>query len=278
MWMMNTPRSAPSVGIGVPCTTRAPTESESTMSSADASATRPRVLVVYYTYTHQSAKVADAMADVLRERGCDVDQAEIEFTDSRYADRFTRFPLRHAIFDVVGMLPAQLRSATGEVRIPDEVSDGEYDLVCIGSPTWWLKTSVPIRSFLKSDAAGPLLDGTPLAAYVVCRRYWSINLRAVKKLGTGRGGRYVDGVHFSFAGGQVRSLLSLLSYFAKGENRERCLGVRIPPTNLKPDYSDDARAFAIGLAERLAGTGRAQADTVPATADMQTTQTTAGAS
>src|SRR3954464_14156532 len=180
------------------------------MSSPDASATRPRVLVVYYTYTNQSAKVGAAMAEILRERGCDVREAEIEFTDARYADRFSRFPLRHALLDIVGMLPAQLRGATGEIRMPDEVSDGEYDLVCIGSPTWWLKTSVPIRSFLKSDAAGRLLDGTRFAAYVVCRRYWSVNLRAVKKLGTGRGGRYVDGVPFSFAGGQVRSLLSLL--------------------------------------------------------------------
>src|SRR3954471_19137427 len=131
------------------------------MSSADASATRPRVLVVYYTYTHQSAKVAQAMAEVLRQRGCDVREAEIEFTDPRYADRFAQFPLRHAIFDILGMLPAQLRSATGAIRIPDEVSHGEYDLVCIGSPTWWLKTSVPIRSFLKSDAAGRLLEGKP---------------------------------------------------------------------------------------------------------------------
>src|SRR3954452_4005294 len=172
-----------------------------------------RVLIVYYSYTHQSAKVADAMADVLRERGCDVHQAEIEFTDSRYADRFTRFPLRHAVFDIVGMLPAQLRGATGEIRIPDEVSDGEYDLICIGSPTWWLKTSVPIRSFLKSDDAGPLLDGKRFTAFVVCRRYWSINLKPVKNLGRRQGGEYVDGIHFSFAGGQVRSLLSLLSYF-----------------------------------------------------------------
>src|SRR3954454_21252034 len=187
------------------------------MSSADVTVTRPRVLVVYYSYTHQSAKVADAMADLLRERGCEVHQAEIEFTDSRYADRFTRFPLRHAVFDIVGMLPAQLRGATGEIRIPDEVSDAEYDLICIGSPTWWLKTSVPIRSFLKSDAAERLLKGKRFAAYVVCRRYWSINLKTVRKLGTEQGGRYVDGVHFSFAGGQVRSLLALLSYFGKGE-------------------------------------------------------------
>ena len=41
------------------------------MSLSDASAKGPRVLFVYFTYTQQSLKVAEAMADVLRERGCD---------------------------------------------------------------------------------------------------------------------------------------------------------------------------------------------------------------
>jgi menaquinone-dependent protoporphyrinogen IX oxidase len=223
------------------------------MSPPDARATGRRVLVVYYTYTQQSRLIAEAMGEVLSERGCDVSQAAVEFIDSRYAERFSRFPLRHAFLDIFGMLPAQLRGATGEIRIPDEARDGDYDLICIGSPTWWLKTSVPIRSFLQSDAAGRLLKGRRFAAYVVCRRYWSINLKTVRKLGTERGGDYLDGIHFSFAGGQVRSLLALLSYFGKGENRERYLGVKIPPTNLKPDYPEQARAFATELADRLVG-------------------------
>src|SRR3954452_4159977 len=144
----------------------------------------PRVLVVYYTYTQQSLRVAEGLAGVLRDRGCDGRLARIELTDSRYAERFARFPLRHAFLDIFGMLPAQLRGATGEIRIPDGARDGEYDLICVGSPTWWLKTSVPIRSFLKSDAAVRLLKGKRFAAYVVCRRYWSINLKTVRKLGT----------------------------------------------------------------------------------------------
>jgi menaquinone-dependent protoporphyrinogen IX oxidase len=226
------------------------------MASSDATATGPRVLVVYFTYTQQSLRVAEAMADVLRDRGCDVRLAAIGLTDSRYAERFSRFPLRHAVFDILGMMPAQLRGATGEIRIPEEARDGDYELVVIGSPTWWIKTSVPIRSYLKSDAAGRILNNTRFAAYVVCRRYWGFNLRGVKKLGTERGGEYVDGIHFSFAGGQVRSLLSLISYFGKGENRERYLGVKIPPTNLKPDYLEQAQAFATGLADRLVHNGQ----------------------
>ena len=64
-----------------------------------------------------------------------------------------RIALRHAYLDVLGMAPAQLRGATGEIRIPDEAREGDYDLICVGSPTWFFRPSVPIRSFLKSESA-----------------------------------------------------------------------------------------------------------------------------
>jgi hypothetical protein len=70
---------------------------------------KPSVLFVYYTHTQQSLRVADAMADVLRERGCDVTLAGIEFTDPHYARKFGRFPFRHALFDLLTVLPAQVR-------------------------------------------------------------------------------------------------------------------------------------------------------------------------
>jgi menaquinone-dependent protoporphyrinogen IX oxidase len=213
----------------------------------------PRVLLIYYTYTQQSRRIADVMEEALRARGCDVLQAGIEFTDERWSERFSRLPLRHPYGDVVGMLPAQVRGATGEIQIPEGVGEGDYDLICIGSPTWFFRPSVPVRSFLKSETAGRLLDGKPFAIYAVCRRYWSINLKSVKKLGSKQGGEYMDGTHFVFEGGQIRSLLSLLSYFGKGENRERYLGVKIPPSLLQPNFADEARAFANGLADRLEG-------------------------
>ena len=34
--------------------------------------TKLRVLLIYYTYTQQTLRVIDAMADVLRARGCEV--------------------------------------------------------------------------------------------------------------------------------------------------------------------------------------------------------------
>jgi hypothetical protein len=108
-----------------------------------------------------------------------------------------------------------------------------------------------VRSNLQSPEAGVLLDRTPFAVFAVGRRYWSINYKNVRSMATRRGGRSLDGTHFPFQGGQVRSLLALVSYLASGANRERYLGIRIPPSNLRADDRVAARAFATGLADQL---------------------------
>jgi len=195
----------------------------------------PRVLLLSYSYTGQSARVAGVMAGVFRARGFEVQSAAIEFTDPRYTKLFSRFPLRHAYLDVFRMLVPQLRRATGEIHVPEIVAEGEYDLVCLGSPTWWLTTSMPVRSFLHSDDAARLLAGT-------------------RWLGGDAGGVWQDGAHFTFAGGQLRSFLALVSYLASGETRKRHLGVRIPPSNLRPVFEEQARSFARRLAEGVAPT------------------------
>ena len=155
------------------------------------------------------------------------------------------------MFSILPLLWPQLRKKTGQIRIPDVAKTGGYDLICFGSPTWFFRTCMPLRSYLKSPEARTVLAGKPFSAYVVCRRYWSINLKEVRTLGTGRAGDYLEGTRFTYEGGQIRSLLSLLSYFGKGEMRERSLGIKIPPTNLKPDFDEPAHAFANELADKL---------------------------
>lgn len=212
---------------------------------------RPRVLLLYYTFTGQVLRVLEAAGEVFRERGCEVVTAEIELTDPRFGERFSPFPMRRVLLDFLRVLPAQIRRATAEIRTPEEVRTGGYDLICIGSSTWWLTMNIAMRSFLRSDEARRILAGTPFAAFGVCRRYWRNNFATIRKLGEKQGGRYVGGVHFEYAGGQVQSMLSLLSYLASGEYRGRYLGVRIPATNIAPEQLEQTRKFALTLADRL---------------------------
>jgi multimeric flavodoxin WrbA len=211
----------------------------------------PSVLFVYYTYTQQTSKVLDAMAEVLRARGCQVTAARLEFEDKRYEGRFETFPMPHPFREVLGMIPAELSRKPEKIGIPDTVTARRHDLIVFGSPTWWLSTNVPIRSFLESDTARQVLQSKRFTAVVVCRRYWKHNLKTVRRLGGKQGGDFVEGVHFRYEGGQVRSLLSLISYLGSGKYRERYLGIKIPPTNIRDSQLETARTFAHGLADRL---------------------------
>lgn len=204
----------------------------------------PKVLIVYYTLTKQSGRVADAMADALEERGCEVTKALIEFTDKRWAPKLSQFPMKRPIPQIACVLFAQLRHKTGEIRIPPEAETNGYDLVLLASPTWWFQTSMPIRSYLESPAAKAALDGTPFATASISRRYYSINLRQQRKLAEHDGGRFVAKTHFVVAGGQVKSMLSWLGYMKHGEPQERMAGMKMPPPNLKPDFEEQSRQFA----------------------------------
>ena len=93
-------------------------QSELTEGRHVASNGTPHVLFVYYSFTQQTRRVADTMADTLRGRGYDVTEAAIEFTDPHYGKRFSKRPMSWPIAKIIGMLPAQVRRKTGDIKIP----------------------------------------------------------------------------------------------------------------------------------------------------------------
>jgi hypothetical protein len=149
------------------------------------------------------------------------------------------------------MLTAQVRHKTGEISIPAEAQAGDYDLVVIASPTWWIQLSMPIRSYLESPAAKAVLDGKPFATVSVSRRYYGFNLRQQRKLAEKNGGRFTDKTRFVAAGGQVKSMVSWLAYMKHGEPQERGMGMKLPPPNLQPDFEEQAKTFADSLVDTI---------------------------
>lgn len=209
-----------------------------------------RVLFVYYSFTQQTRRVADTMADQLRERGFDVSEAALEFTDEHYANRFASRPMKWPIARIVGMLPAQARRKTGDIRIPPEV-EGDYDVVVIGSPTWWLTTCMPVRSFLHDPAAKRLLDGRRFAAYSTSRRYYKGNLKTIRQLGEASGGRFLDDTHFVSDGNQVSSMWSWLAFMRHDVEKRRSFGVPLPKPNLTEGFEEQATGFINAVADTV---------------------------
>jgi menaquinone-dependent protoporphyrinogen IX oxidase len=205
---------------------------------------RPRVLILYYSFTNQTHRVAEAMGERFSEQGCEVELCNIEFVDDRYR---IEHPFRPVILKLLGWLVPQLLGRCGEVRVPDEVVHGNYDLICIGSPTWWLHPAMPVTSFLKSSSAAELLAGKPIAVFAVCRKLWWNNMRKVKQLAKRQGARFVDGAAFCFQGNQIQSALSFISYLKNDQDLERVWGIRIYRFGIPEDGIARAQEFASKL-------------------------------
>ena len=78
------------------------------------------------------------------------------------------------------------------------MTERDYDLICVGSPTWWLCNRRPGPVFPAVRHREPVLKGKPFAVAVCCRRYWRHNLKMVRRLGKERGGVFADGIHFRY--------------------------------------------------------------------------------
>ncbi len=192
------------------------------------------------------------MAEAFRADGHQVTEAAIEFTDPHYGKKFSKRPMAWPIAKIVSMLPAQVRRKTGEISIPPEAQEGDYDLIVIGSPTWWLTTCVPIRSYLQDPGGQAHPRGQalrrPTRPLAVTTRATSRRSRAA---GEASGGTFIDATHFVADGNQVMSMWSWLAFMRHDKARERSFGIRMPRPNLKADYDQQAVSFISGVADRV---------------------------
>ena len=259
--------------LGLPEAGVARRERSSRKETSVSTETKPKVLIVYFT-PHQAVRVGSPRRWRRRStaRGCDVTKALIEFTDERYVPKLSQFPMKHPIPQIAGILPAQLRHKTGEIRIPPEAQAGDYDLVLIASPTWWFQTSMPIRSYLESPAGAGGAERQAVRVRVDLAPLLQHQPRAAEEARPRRtAGGSIDKTHFVVAGGQVKSMLSWLGYMKHGEPQKRVFGLKMPPPNLKPDFEEQARSFVDGVVDQVLDQPVADSTNSPAVVESSAT-------
>jgi len=217
------------------------------ITPSHASTAPPTVLFIFFSFTNQTRRVAAAMADVLRSRGWDVEEAAIVMADERYP---LPFPWRLFWRRLLGWIPPQLLDRRCGITVPPHITaaSASYDLICIGSPTWWLLPALPISSFLHGESARRLLEGRPFAVFAVARSLWWLNAWRVAALARRCGGRHVASRGFVFPGNQLQSFASLACYLRTGGSPSRWWGLRLHPYGLTSEGLLAARRFATELA------------------------------
>lgn len=210
---------------------------------------RPTVVIVFFSFTGQTLRVAEAMAEAFRDLGWHVVAAPVRLADDRYP---LQFPWQPFWRPLLGWILPQVLGRPCGITVPPEVADGNVacDLICIGTPTWWLLPALPIASFLHDAAARRLLDGRPFAVFAVARSFWWLNAWRIGRLARRCGGRHLASRGFVFPGNQLQSFATLASYLRTGVSRSRWWGLPLHPYGLTPATLEAARAFAADLARR----------------------------
>jgi len=133
------------------------------------------ILVVYYSQTGQ-------LYDILKNVVSKIDEPKINITYHRITPvQSFKFPWKkEAFFDV---FPESFLQIPCELVPPDNsVLNKKYDLILLGYQVWFLSPSIPINSFLKSEAGKKLLQNTPVVTVIGARNMWIQSQEKMKKL------------------------------------------------------------------------------------------------
>lgn len=133
------------------------------------------VLVVYYSQTGQ-------LYDILKNITLGMADPDITFTYHKIEPKQAyKFPWKKE--DFFDVFPESFLQIPSEIEDPKpEILEKKYDLVILGYQVWFLTPSIPINSFLKSDAAKKILDKTPVITVIGARNMWVQAQEKLKKV------------------------------------------------------------------------------------------------
>ncbi|WP_291864502.1 dialkylrecorsinol condensing enzyme DarA [Maribacter sp.] len=183
------------------------------------------VLVIHYSQTGQLTTILENMVAPISKESVHVTYYEIK------PIKPFEFPWgKDSFYDV---FPETFLQIPSEVETPpEEILNKDYDLVILGYQVWFLTPSVPINSFLKSNAAKKLLNNTPVVTVVACRNMWLQAQEKVKRLLVDADANLVG--HLAFVDKHINHIsVVTIEYWMLSGKKDRYLGI-FP----KPGVSD----------------------------------------
>jgi hypothetical protein len=208
-----------------------------------------RVLLVYYSQAGEAARVASAVADGMRSPAVDL---SIETLQPKVPYPFPwKSPAR--FFGVLpechfGPLPALVPVTFDTTR--------RFDLVILIYQVWFLAPSLPVQSFLKSDAARVLRD-TKVVTFSVSRNMWPSASETMKQLLRNAGAKHVDNVVITHQGPAWATFVSTPRALLLG--KKDALGGVFPAAGVSDASLERAKRLSGLIAAQLAVSSRPEA-------------------
>ena len=166
-----------------------------------------KILIIYYTQTGQLRQIVDSITEPLK------DDCQLYFEELRPVPAFpfpwTGMSFFQAFPESVREIPCQLEAFQNDLTL-------DYDLVILAYTVWYLSPSIPVSSFLQSEAAKKLLKGKPVITVLGVRNMWIMAQERVKSMINGAGGKLAGNIVMADPAGNLTSVITIVRWMTTG--------------------------------------------------------------
>lgn len=172
------------------------------------------VLVVYYTQSGQIKEIVDSIVRPVVERCVSVDFCRIEM-EHEYPFPWSRETFFGVFPETFLQIPQPLKT------IDSDILNKNYDLVILAYQAWYLSPSLPVSSFLQSEAGKRLVKGKPVITVSGNRNMWAMAQKKVNSLLMAATAVPVANIALSDRHQNHISVLTVVDWMFSGEKRHK---------------------------------------------------------
>lgn len=199
-----------------------------------------KVLAITYSQTGQLSNILKKFTQPLEH------SENIEF-ETLVIQPKVKFPFPWPFFQFFRIFPETVYMKPVELEeIKTQYQD--YDLIILSYQVWFLSPSLPIASFLQSEAAQTLLKNTPVVTLIGCRGMWLNAQEKVKKLLKNLNAQLIDNVVLSDQCGSAFSFLATPLWMFTGKKKPLSW---VPAAGVSQQDIDACDRFGQAIVKRL---------------------------
>jgi hypothetical protein len=179
-----------------------------------------KVLVIYFTQSGQLKQIVDSITGPM-EKDCQLFFEELKPVPA-YPFPWTGMSFFQAFPESVREIPCKLEPFQNDLT-------EDYDLVVLAYTVWYLSPSIPVTSFLQSDASKKILKGKPVITVLGVRNMWIMAQERVKAMISDAGGRLVGNIVMADPAGNLTSVITIVRWMTSGKKDPfRWMGMNFP--------------------------------------------------
>ncbi len=209
-------------------------------SKMTASSNRKRVLALYFSQTGQLKSVLDQVLAPLQAN------SHIETTVVKL-DTQPMAPFPWPFFRFFDTFPETVLQKPLPLNAP-ALPSGEFDLIVLAYPIWFLSPPPALAAFLQSVQAKRLLAGKPVITLIACRNMWVMAQESIKTQLKQLDARHLDNIVLTDQSGTFASFITTPRWMFTGR-KNAFWG--LPPAGIAEPEIKAAGRFGLALLSAL---------------------------